>query len=98
MKAIEEVARLAAKIADGTMSPNEPLFVLRGQDLIAPLIVREWVKLAEQHDTPPAKLKEALAQSSRMEEWKPQQIPGRPLTLGNYYDISSGQHRVTGEG
>jgi hypothetical protein len=82
MKAIEELARLAAKIADGGMLPDEPLFVLRGKDALAGIVVREWVKIAEQHGTPIAKLTEATLLSSRMDEWEPRQIPGRPLTLG----------------
>lgn len=82
MKAIEEVARLAAKIADGSMSPDEPLFMLRGQDAIAPLAVREWVKTAATHGTPDAKLTEAMQLADKMDKWRPRQIPGRPLTLG----------------
>ncbi len=81
MKAIEEVARLSAKIADGSMSPNEPLFVLRGQDALAVFIVREWILLASTYGTPPAKLTEAMQRAAEMDEWQPRQIPGRPDTL-----------------
>jgi hypothetical protein len=90
MKAIDEVARLAAKIADGTMSPNEPLFVLRGQDLLAPIVVREWVKIAEQHGVPSTKLEEAAGLAAKMDEWEPRQVPGRPDTLGRWVRDSTG--------
>ena len=82
MKAIEEVARLAAKIADGSMSPNEPIFVLRAQDKLAPGIVQQWAWEARRFCVPDAKIAEAVEWATVMEQWPTKQIPGRPCTRG----------------
>jgi hypothetical protein len=46
---------------------EEPIFVLRAQDLFAPQLVRAWVELARPAGTPKAKLDEALALAAHME-------------------------------
>ena len=55
--------------------PDEPLFVLRSTDTLAPMLVREWVLLYQQKkgDLTPEqsrKVKEALQVARDMEEWK----------------------------
>lgn len=53
------------KVAD-----DEPIFVLRAKDSLAPEIVREWVKLARLcGKTPPEKLAEAEELAVKMEKW-----------------------------
>lgn len=49
---------------------DEPIFVLRAKDSLAPEIVREWVKLARLcGKTPPEKLAEAEELAVKMEKW-----------------------------
>lgn len=49
---------------------DEPVFVLRAQDALAPDIVWEWVKQAELHGVPPEKVREAERLASDMEAWQ----------------------------
>ncbi len=69
MTAQEELDRLRQKIADGTMSPDEPLFVLRAQDSLAPSIVLMWASSAKMAGAPKEKVEEAVGLSHRMAEW-----------------------------
>lgn len=54
---------------------DEPIFVLRAQDLLAPRIVREWVARAMAYGLPEAKAKEALDLAERMEQWPTRKYP-----------------------
>lgn len=56
----------------------EPIFVLRAQDQLAPIVVRKWVELARKAGTPGAKLDEALSLANAMEEWQAQHGAKRP--------------------
>ena len=47
---------------------DEPIFVLRAQDMFAPELVRKWAELAFQ-GTPALKIEEALACADAMEAW-----------------------------
>lgn len=49
---------------------GEPIFVLRGQDLLAPSTIRQWVDTARRLGTPPEKLSEALRCARAMEAWQ----------------------------
>jgi len=53
-----------AKAAD-----NEPIFVLRAQDRLAPALVREWAVQAEERGCPAPKVAEARALADKMENW-----------------------------
>lgn len=48
---------------------NEPIFVLRAQDTLAPEVVRTWAAIANSKGVPFEKVGEALNQAARMEEW-----------------------------
>lgn len=48
---------------------DEPIFVLRAQDRLAPHVVRHWAKLAEASGTPSAKVEEARALAELMTDW-----------------------------
>lgn len=48
---------------------DEPIFVLRSTDRLAPDIVREWAKLAERGGTDRGKIEEAYRLAGRMEDW-----------------------------
>jgi hypothetical protein len=49
---------------------DEPLFILRAKDALAPGIVRVWVHYARSSGTPESKLREALELAERMERWQ----------------------------
>ena len=57
------------------LKPGEPFFVLRGQDELAPEIVRYWVQEARKNDYPPEKAKEVLRFADEMEKWQPRKFP-----------------------
>jgi hypothetical protein len=54
---------------------NEPLFVLRGQDTLAPLVVEFWAKLAFQKGVPLAKRLEARRLADQMKRWPERKVP-----------------------
>lgn len=49
---------------------DEPLFVLRAQDMLAPEIVREWAYRAQVSGTPIEKVEEARRAADAMEDWQ----------------------------
>ena len=58
------------KVAD-----NEPIFVLRAQDRLAPGLVRAWAMQAEAHGCAPDKLREAYELAEAMEQWPTRKYP-----------------------
>jgi hypothetical protein len=58
------------KVAD-----DEPIFVLRGQDKLAPALVRLWADLAELHGCDPHKLFEARLLAGQMDCWPTRKLP-----------------------
>ncbi len=48
--------------------PDEPLFVLRGQDASAPLVILSWIELNFE-TTPDEKLREAFEQALTMKHY-----------------------------
>jgi hypothetical protein len=49
---------------------EEPLFVLRAQDMLAPEMVREWAYRAKVMGTPIEKIDEARRCADQMEDWQ----------------------------
>jgi hypothetical protein len=49
---------------------DEPLFVLRSTDSLAPEIVREWAFRARASGTPEEKVAEARRVADQMEDWQ----------------------------
>ena len=54
----------------GKAAVDEPVFVLRAQDKLAPVLVEEWASLAELHGTPPAKVIGARQLAREMRNWQ----------------------------
>lgn len=57
----------------GTLSrcaPNEPIFVLRAQDKLAPALVKIWCQLAATHGVCLSKRTEAMELAVEMERWQ----------------------------
>jgi hypothetical protein len=50
--------------------PDEPVFVLRAQDMLSPEIVREWAYRAQCEGAPIAKCDEARRIADAMEQWQ----------------------------
>jgi hypothetical protein len=59
-----------AKAAD-----DEPIFVLRAQDMLAPDLVRLWADYAARHGCDPAKVAEAYECATAMEHWRMRKYP-----------------------
>lgn len=60
----------------GKAADNEPVFILRAQDKLAPYVVRRWAGRAEMElgvDHP--KVVEAYALADRMEKWPTRKFP-----------------------
>lgn len=57
------------------LKPGEPFFVLRGQDLLAPDLVKDWVGKAAVHGASDAKLQMAWADAHAMEQWPNRKFP-----------------------
>jgi hypothetical protein len=54
---------------------DEPIFVLRAQDRLAPDLVRGWAAQAERAGCPAAKVQEARAVAEAMERWPARKLP-----------------------
>lgn len=83
MRAADELARLQAKLADGSLPPDEPLFVLRAQDATAPNAIMEWIRGAAAAGASPEKVQEAGGILMAFINWPIHQVPGRPETRDN---------------
>lgn len=57
------------------LQPNEPFFVLRAQDLLAPHLVEQWAMNAEKQGCDPAKVQEARRCALHMMAWKGRKYP-----------------------
>ena len=49
---------------------DEPVFVLRAKDRLAPGVIRYWTQRAANMGVSPAKIEEALDLAAAMEEWQ----------------------------
>lgn len=54
----------------GIIPDEEPVFLLRGQDVAAPDTVRNWALIAEKHGADPEIVRRARAHADRMEVWQ----------------------------
>lgn len=70
IKSVELVSGCMAKAAD-----DEPVFVLRAQDVLAPRLVRLWADLLETHTGITPKTAEAYRLAAEMEKWPGRKMP-----------------------
>lgn len=54
---------------------DEPVFLIRGQDLVGGEAVRAWAALAEKAGASPDILKAARDHAARMDAWQPKKVP-----------------------
>jgi hypothetical protein len=75
-----DVPPTTAIVTNGTlrlMPRDEPVFLLRGQDALAPLAVREWIKAAKLNGAVTAAM-QAEQQAAAMEAWPRRKLPDWP--------------------
>jgi hypothetical protein len=77
MSTAKETRELAAlgKGCLGKAADSEPVFVLRGQDRLAPLLVGMWAASAALYGCPEEKIVEAQALAQQMREWPHRKNP-----------------------
>lgn len=61
-----------------TLSPGEPIFILKAGDAVAADAVRAWAALAHKQGTPPEAVELALQQADVMEAWPTKKTPDGP--------------------
>ena len=74
---------MGKRLKDGTwqdsyldkVKPEEPIFVLRAQDKLAPALIREWCRQARAHGLGYKKGQEALMCADEMEKWSNRKFP-----------------------
>ncbi len=54
---------------------DEPVFVLRAQDVFAAYLVRQWADMAWAAGTPQEKVSEAYRLAAQMQDWPNKKIP-----------------------
>lgn len=54
---------------------EEPIFVLRAQDRLAPAVVERWAELAEQNGVPASKTADAWETAALMRQWHTRKLP-----------------------
>jgi hypothetical protein len=54
----------------GRVAPDEPVFILRAQDILAPRVVVRWAHLAEQAGSPQDKVLGALQLAKQIADWQ----------------------------
>lgn len=80
MLAKQEHERIAAKLANGSLPPDEPLFTLRARDMYAATTVLFWSDLVEAGGAPLKKFLEARELAKQMDLWPVKRVPGRDCT------------------
>lgn len=59
----------------GKAKPDEPVFILRAQDMLAPDLVDQWAIWANQHGCNWDKVREAKVLAQEMREWPQRKYP-----------------------
>lgn len=59
----------------GKAADDEPVFVLRAQDMFAANLVEQWAELAEGRRCPPEKVAEARELAANMRTWPSRKYP-----------------------
>ncbi len=62
----------------GLIPENEPVFLIRGQDIFGATAVRLYAALAEEGGADPELVASAKAHAKLMEEWSVQKMPDLP--------------------
>jgi len=68
---VEQAIALLSLIQD----KSEPVFVLRGQDVLAPGAIRHWCELAKEYGVSEGKVWGAREVRGACLKWKPRKLP-----------------------
>ncbi|MCG8407781.1 MAG: hypothetical protein MI923_21485 [Phycisphaerales bacterium] len=68
--ALKQFDKTLEKVAD-----DEPIFVLRARDVIAPMAVEHWAEMAAKLQVNPQKVLEAYQCAESMRNWKERRLP-----------------------
>jgi len=63
---------------DNVIPADEPVFLLRGQDIYAARVVRFWAALVAQGDGNPSIVVAAMNIADEMDKWPPSKMPDLP--------------------
>lgn len=74
MKDIKTAGDVTSLVSEG-VNPNEPVFILRGQDKLASATIRHWIGLAKAANVDEDIIESAIQQALRMELWPVQKRP-----------------------
>lgn len=70
----------------GLIPADEPVFLLRGQDMLAPAVVRQWANNAMANGVDRKMVDKALDQAAAMEAWAKahggRKLPDMPMDAG----------------
>jgi hypothetical protein len=56
-------------------APDEPLFVLKATDPLAPRVVEEWARIAQENGVNQAKIDDARQLAERMRQYHEKKLP-----------------------
>ena len=59
----------------GKAASDEPIFILRGQDKLAPDLIEQWANMAYEMGCPAAKVQEAHDLADQMRNWHLRKYP-----------------------
>ena len=71
----ERMAAVLGRGCLGKAKDDEPIFILRGQDILAGPLVRLWADLAQIAVCPQEKVDEANDLAEKMKNWVPKKWP-----------------------
>lgn len=71
----ERAAAVAGEGCLGKAHPDEPVFILRAQDVLAAALVDRWADLAQRAGTSYGKVHEARVLAQKMREWPTRKLP-----------------------
>lgn len=63
------------KVRNQKIKDDEPVFILRAQDVLAPMVVEYWAELAAKMKVKPEKILEAYRCVNAMREYQPRRLP-----------------------
>lgn len=62
----------------GVIPDDEPVFLIRGQDIVGAKTVRFWADQAEAHGASPRIVERAREHAALMESWATRKVPDMP--------------------
>lgn len=73
-------------VEGGGIPADEPVFLIRGQDMNGGDAVRVWARLAEERGADPTIIKAARLQACAMDEYNKEHVPDLPEELRSEFE------------